>query len=69
VIEFPSTPVVGDTYTFNGRTWEWNGSGWERQLNQGQLVAVFTSPGPLVLAEAPAFAGVTLDTWAEIDYV
>lgn len=29
-IDFPTSPTTGDTYSFNGRTWQWNGSGWER---------------------------------------
>jgi len=28
-INFPSSPAVGDRYTFNNQTWEWNGYGWE----------------------------------------
>jgi hypothetical protein len=27
-INFPSSPVVGDTYTLNNKTWTWNGSSW-----------------------------------------
>ena len=29
-IDFPTSPATGDSYSFNGRTWQWNGSGWER---------------------------------------
>jgi hypothetical protein len=32
-IDFPSTPSVNDEYTFEGRTWLWNGSGWELKSN------------------------------------
>lgn len=28
-INFPSSPSTNDTYTFNGRTWKYNGAGWE----------------------------------------
>lgn len=28
-INFPSSPTVGDVYTFAGRSWEWNGQGWQ----------------------------------------
>lgn len=28
-IDFPSSPTIGQTYTYNGRSWEWNGEGWE----------------------------------------
>jgi len=29
-INFPSSPSADDTYTFSGKTWKWNGSGWEK---------------------------------------
>ena len=25
---FPSSPAVNDTYSFQGKTWRWNGLGW-----------------------------------------
>jgi hypothetical protein len=28
-LDFPSSPTTGQSYTLNGRTWEWNGSGWQ----------------------------------------
>jgi hypothetical protein len=28
-IDFPSAPAVNDEYSFEGRTWLWNGTGWE----------------------------------------
>jgi hypothetical protein len=28
-INFPTSPSLNDEYTFEGRTWLWNGSGWE----------------------------------------
>lgn len=28
-INFPSNPSVGDVYTYAGRSWQWNGSGWQ----------------------------------------
>ena len=28
-INFPSSPAVSQTYTFGGRTWRWNGVGWQ----------------------------------------
>lgn len=29
-IDFPSSPTIGDTYTYGGRTWTFDGSGWVR---------------------------------------
>lgn len=29
-IDFPASPTIGDTYTVGLRTWQWNGTGWER---------------------------------------
>lgn len=29
LIDFPSSPSLNDEYTFEGRTWLWNGTGWE----------------------------------------
>lgn len=28
-IDFPAAPAVNDEYTFEGRVWLWNGTGWE----------------------------------------
>lgn len=28
-INFPINPTVGDIYTFAGRSWQWNGEGWQ----------------------------------------
>lgn len=53
-IEFPSSPVDGETYTFNGRTWQWTGDAWRRFTNQGQVVSVLTRFGPLVQSSVEA---------------
>jgi hypothetical protein len=36
IINFPASPALNDEYTFEGRTWIWNGTGWE-----GKIVLVF----------------------------
>jgi hypothetical protein len=41
-MDFPSTPVAGQTYTFASRVWRFDGEGWRRVVNQGQIVSVFT---------------------------
>lgn len=66
MIDFPTSPAVGDTYTYNTRTWRWNGEGWERQVNAGQSVAIFVV-GILVndINVVP-----TIDnSWEQVDYV
>lgn len=29
IINFPASPALNDTYTFGGKTWKWNGVGWQ----------------------------------------
>lgn len=31
VIDFPSNPTLDEIYSFNGRSWKWNGLGWTAQ--------------------------------------
>lgn len=68
MINFPSSPVVNDTYTYNGRTWVWNGSGWERQINAGQIVSVFVTPGTEVTQTVASLSFIDND-WYELNYV
>ena len=28
-IDFPNSPVIGDTHTVNGRVWIWTGASWD----------------------------------------
>lgn len=69
MIDFPSAPVLNQTYTYLGRTWVWNGSGWERQINAGQNVAVFINPGLEVQTVATALPTPTDTTWQLVNYV
>lgn len=69
MIDFPTSPVANQTYTFNGRTWVWNGSGWERQINAGQNVAVFFSPGVEVLETVEPLPTTIDTTWQLVNYV
>lgn len=34
-IDFPIPSTVGQTYTFGGRTWVWNGTGWAGAYGSG----------------------------------
>ena len=38
-IDFPTSPIVGQQYTFGIRTWVWDGYGWEKLINGGQSVS------------------------------
>jgi len=29
VINFPNSPLIGDTYTLGSKTWVWNGAAWD----------------------------------------
>lgn len=31
--DFPTSPTLNQTYTFGGRTWKWNGTGWALVTN------------------------------------
>lgn len=51
-LDFPSSPTVGNTYSVGSpaRTWRWNGEGWERFINAGQIVAYVVIFEPVVEA-------------------
>jgi hypothetical protein len=40
-LDFPPSPTLNQTYTFNGRTWTWNGEGWVSTITNtgGELTA------------------------------
>jgi hypothetical protein len=46
-IDWPTTPTVGQIYplivTPGLPQWIWNGEGWQKVLNAGQVVSVFVS--------------------------
>jgi hypothetical protein len=31
-LDFPSSPTIGQTYTANGNSWQWDGSSWNAIL-------------------------------------
>jgi len=47
-INFPDSPALNDTYIVADRVWSWDGSGWKRTINAGQVVSVFILAGPFV---------------------
>lgn len=36
-MNFPSSPTLNQLYSFGGRTWKWNGTGWQIQSSTGPL--------------------------------
>lgn len=69
MINFPSSPVLNQTYTYGSRTWVWNGSGWERQVNAGQTVSVFITVGPVVELGVTGITYTVGAAWGSINYV
>lgn len=50
-LDFPSSPTLNQTYTFNGRTWIWNGAGW---AVQSATVTSIVSSGTVMLFQQTA---------------
>lgn len=69
MIDFPASPVSGQTYTYSGRTWVWDETGWQRQVNAGQIVSVFVNPGVGVQNVAEGLPYLISPTWYELNYV
>jgi hypothetical protein len=44
-IDFPNSPTVGQVYTYQGKSWIWNGSGWDvpRALNELGAIRSFAN--------------------------
>lgn len=38
MINFPSNPTLNQLYTFNNRTWQWNGDSWDAAGNSSNVV-------------------------------
>lgn len=58
-INFPSSPTVGDIYTYASRSWQWNGQGW--QAYPGPASVGPTGPtGPAGTAGSTAIDALTI---------
>jgi hypothetical protein len=56
-IDFPASPALNQTYAYSGRTWRWNGEGW--QLTTDALVTSATiEDGTIVNADISASAAI-----------
>jgi hypothetical protein len=75
MMDFPSSPVVGQAYLFSVHTWVWNGVAWEYLQFGFQAPSVFKLVGPMVeevTAELPApVNGTSRDSplWSLVTYV
>jgi hypothetical protein len=49
-LDFPASPSVNDLYTDSGRTWRWNGTGWE--MLSGSPVSIDTTAADILSASA-----------------
>lgn len=58
MLDFPSNPQPGDTYSSGGRTWTWDGAKWTPGGPGGAFLPISggTLTGPLILAADPAVA-------------
>lgn len=46
-LDFPSSPIVGQTYTYGTTVWQWDGSTWAASVSGGAYVyASDTAPSP-----------------------
>jgi len=60
-LNFPTSPSLNDTYTFGGKTWVWNGQGWQLQ-NQGSINGIVignTSPAAGTFTTLSATGNIT----------
>lgn len=69
MIDFPTSPVSGQTYVYGGRTWVWDETGWQRQINAGQQVSVFTLASGLVENNVDPLPYTISGTWTLVNYV
>lgn len=68
MIDFPTSPTIGQAYTYASRTWIWDGSAWSRQVNAGQNVSVFTVTETLVENEINVLA-VIANAFQQVNYI
>ena len=61
ILDFPTSPALNDTYSFGGKTWVWNGQGWQLQ-NQGAINGIIignSTPAAGTFTALSATANVT----------
>lgn len=58
-LDFPPSPEIGNTYSFGGNTWRWNGSAWENYSSSSGFSYVETLNG--------LSGGISLSAGTDID--
>jgi hypothetical protein len=64
-LDFPTIPALNDTYTFEGRTWQWNGTGWQgfagTHLPQGTIGITVDGGGSAITTGVKGYFRVPFD--------
>jgi hypothetical protein len=68
-MDFPGSPAVNDTYSFEGRTWRYDGEGWRRVINASQIVSVFTLLYPINEDTVTSLPYPIDGSWSLVNYV
>jgi len=68
-MDFPASPAVGDAYVFANRTWRYDGQGWQRVVNAGQIVSVFVLLSPINLDSIAVFPALVDGNFHLVNYV
>lgn len=49
-LDFPTSPALNDTYTFSGKTWRWNGEGWQL-VNDSSITTTMLANGAVTYSK------------------
>lgn len=69
MIDFPTSPILGQAFVYGTRTWTWDGSGWQRQVNAGQLASVFINPGTEIQLTLESLPILVSADWYQLTYI
>ena len=65
-ISFPTSPTVNDTYTYNSKTWTWDGTVWRLTTS---VVSVLSTPATSVTVSSAAPSTTTAgNLWFDPEY-
>ena len=48
-VDFPASPTLNQTYTDSGRTWRWNGTGWQLSADAWRIIPQSAKTGAYTL--------------------